>query len=70
MQYRVLKEFWYVSNAAAIRRIKAGENMPMKERGMVTAHVGEVHALGADVVRSLAGKSDGPYVEEVPDGEA
>lgn len=70
MQYRVLKEFWYASNAEAIKRLKAGDNMPMKARGLVAAHVGELHTLSADVMRSLAGKSDGPYVEEVPGGEA
>ena len=69
MQYKVLKMFWYPTAPGVMKRIKDGEHPPMKERAMRQADVGDVLELPADVVRSLAGISDGPYVEVV-DGEA
>ena len=70
MDYRVLKEFWYPTVPAAIKQVKAGENVPIKQRGLQRALVGDVLTLSKDIVTSLAGKSDGPYVEEVLNGEA
>lgn len=67
--HRVLKEFWYPTDAAVIRRLKAGENPPMNKRSLGRALVGDVLKLPREIVVSLAGKSDGPYLEEVPDGE-
>ena len=68
--YRVLKQFWYATDADAIKRLRAGETITMKERRNAVAHVGDVLNLPADIVRSLAGRSDGPYVEEVRHGKA
>lgn len=69
MQYRVLKMFWYPTAPGIMQRVKDGESPPMKERAMMRADVGTVLELEPDIVESLAGISDGPYVEEVTDGK-
>lgn len=70
MQYRVLKEFFYPTDAAVMRRLKAGDNPPLRARKLHHAMPGDVLALPREIVLSVSGMSGGPYVEEVPDGEA
>lgn len=41
-EYRVRQRLWYPTTPAVIRRLKNGEPIPMKDRGLKVANEGEV----------------------------
>lgn len=42
MKYRLLRPLWVPTNAGAIRRVRAGQDVPFSERGMVDLPAGQV----------------------------
>lgn len=64
-QFKILHELFYPTNQAIIRRLQAGENIPMRQRGMRQAVVGEIVSdLPPGDIQSLLAKG---YIEEVAD---
>lgn len=66
MAYRATRPLWYATNQAAIRKIKAGEHPPFRERGMRHVGTGAIaEGLPAESVPWLLAK--GWIVAEPPD---
>lgn len=66
-RYRALQEFWYPGSRDAIRRLRAGEDVPLRERQERHVRPGDIIA---DAPRELvAGWLAKGRVEEVADGE-
>lgn len=64
--YRAQRALWYPTDRAAIRRIRAGERVPMKQRGLRRVAPGEILPDGVPR-ESLGWMLIKGWIEEVAD---
>lgn len=66
MRYRALRDLFYPIDKAIVRRLAAGEDLPMRARGMRVVAAGDIaDDLPAISVPVLLAKG---WIEEVTDG--
>lgn len=67
-QYQVNHELFYPTNPAVLRKLKAGENLPLIQRGMKHVVLGEI--VDDIPAVSIAGLLEKGWIQEVSDGSA